>query len=82
VTVSKGWVTLRGEVRWRYQKRAAERTVRRLPGVRGVTNLITIRPLGRTPPEQLKVGIREALVRNARTDAERITVEVDGSESS
>jgi hypothetical protein len=39
VTVSKGWVTLRGEVEWGYERRAAERVVRRLAGVRGVTNL-------------------------------------------
>src|SRR5882672_8187493 len=41
VTVSKGWITLRGEVEWQYQKQDAERVVRRLSGVRGVTNLIT-----------------------------------------
>jgi osmotically-inducible protein OsmY len=78
VTVSKGWVTLRGEVEWQYQKRAAERAVRRLPGVRGVTNLITVRPRVRTSPEELRRRIKDALVRNAETDAERITVEVDG----
>jgi BON domain len=35
VTVSKGWVTLEGDVEWQYQKREAENTVRRLWGVRG-----------------------------------------------
>src|ERR1700730_8282226 len=44
VTVSKGWVTLKGEVEWQYQKQDAERVVRRLSGVKGVTNLITIKP--------------------------------------
>ena len=78
VTVSKGWVTLHGEVQWQYQKRAAERTVRRLPGVRGVTNLITVRPRVKTSPEELKTRIKDALVRDAETDAEHITVEVDG----
>jgi len=29
VTVSKGWVTLKGEVEWQYQKEDAERVVRR-----------------------------------------------------
>jgi osmotically-inducible protein OsmY len=37
VTVSKGWVTLKGEVEWQYQKEDAERVVRRLTGVKGVT---------------------------------------------
>ena len=44
VTVSKGWVTLKGEVEWQYQKQDAERVVRRLSGVKGVTNLITVKP--------------------------------------
>src|SRR5438045_9467812 len=36
ITVSKGWVTLRGQVEWQYQKQDAERVVRRLQGERGV----------------------------------------------
>jgi osmotically-inducible protein OsmY len=44
VTVSKGWVTLQGEVEWQYQKQDAERVVRRLSGVKGVINLITVKP--------------------------------------
>jgi osmotically-inducible protein OsmY len=78
VTVSQGWVTLRGEVEWQFQRRAAERAVRNLTGVRGVTNLITVRPNVPPPPEELRRRIREALVRDAETDAQRITVEVDG----
>src|SRR5207302_8661690 len=30
ITVSKGWVTLKGEVEWQYEKEDAERVVRRL----------------------------------------------------
>ena len=41
VRVSKGWVMLKGEVDWRFQLRDTERVVRRLTGVKGVTNLIT-----------------------------------------
>jgi osmotically-inducible protein OsmY len=33
VSVSGGWVTLRGEVDWDYQRREAERVVRNLTGV-------------------------------------------------
>jgi osmotically-inducible protein OsmY len=44
VTVSKGWVTLRGEVEWQYQREDAYNVVRRLSGVKGVTNLIVVRP--------------------------------------
>jgi osmotically-inducible protein OsmY len=78
VTVSKGWVTLEGEVDWEYQKEEAERVVRRLAGVRGVTNLITVRPKTKPSPEELKKKIEDALVRSAETDAKRITVEVQG----
>ncbi|GAB3068785.1 hypothetical protein GCM10027186_22580 [Micromonospora schwarzwaldensis] len=43
VTVADGWVTLHGEVGWEYQRRAAERSVARLTGVRGLSNGITVR---------------------------------------
>jgi osmotically-inducible protein OsmY len=78
VTVSQGWVTLRGEVEWQFQRRAAERAVRRLAGVRGVTNLLVVRPRVRTSPAELKQQIGAALVRNAQTDAQQISVEVAG----
>lgn len=76
VTVSRGIVTLRGEVSWEYERRAAERAVRRLSGVRNVVNLIKVRPRVTPSPERLTRQIQDALVRNAETDAERIRVEV------
>ena len=79
VTVSKGWVTLRGEVEWQYQREDAERVVRRLAGVKGVTNLITVKP--RVTAPELKKKIEDALVRNAEIDANKITVEVQGSKA-
>ena len=77
VTVSKGWVTLRGEVEWQYQKEDAERVVRRLQGVRGISNLIVVRP--RLSPTAVKDKIEQARVRSAELDAQRISVTVDGS---
>ena len=77
VTVSKGWVTLKGQVEWQYQKEDAERAVRRLTGVTGVTNLITV--TAKTTATDLKQKIKDALVRSAETDASRIDVEVDGT---
>jgi osmotically-inducible protein OsmY len=77
VTVSKGIITLTGEVEWQFQKVDAAWVVRRLLGVKGVVNLITVKP--RVRPEDLKRKIEEALVRSAKTDAEQITVEVQGS---
>jgi osmotically-inducible protein OsmY len=77
VTVSQGWVTLKGEIEYAFQKRDAERAVRRLSGVKGVTNLITVKP--QVFPSDLKQQIERALVRNAETDARNITIEVEGS---
>jgi osmotically-inducible protein OsmY len=76
VTVDKGWVTLRGEVEWQYQKEEAERVVRRLWDVKGVSNLIVVKPLA--TPTDLKKKIEDALVRSAEVDAKNITVEVQG----
>jgi osmotically-inducible protein OsmY len=78
VTVSKGWVTLKGEVEWGFQRADAERVARRITGVRGVSNLITVRPRQKPSPEETKRKIEDALVRNAEMDAKRITVEIDG----
>jgi osmotically-inducible protein OsmY len=77
ITVSKGWVTLKGEVEWQYQRQDAERVVRRLSGVRGVTNLIVVK--ARVTPSELKQKIEQALLRSAALDAERVTVEIQGS---
>ena len=77
VTVDHGWVTLKGEVEYYFQKRDAERAVERLSGVRGVTNLLVVK--SQPTPSDLKEQIEKALVRNAETDARRITVEVGGS---
>ena len=77
VTVEKGWVTLEGEVDWQYQREDAERVVRQLEGVKNVTNLITVK--AKPTPSDLKKQIEQALVRSAETDADKITVEVQGS---
>jgi osmotically-inducible protein OsmY len=53
VTVDKGWVTLKGELEWQHQKQEAERVIRRLWGVKGVSNLITLKPLA--SPSDLKL---------------------------
>jgi osmotically-inducible protein OsmY len=76
VTVSKGWVTLKGEVEWQFEKDDAERVTRRLTGVKGVTNLIVVKP--HVSPSDIKRKIEDALRRSAETDAQRIQVNVQG----
>ena len=78
VTVEKGWVTLEGEVDYYYQAEEAERSVRHLTGVKGATNLITVRSQPTPSVEEVKRRIKEALQRGAEFDADRIGVEVQG----
>ncbi|BCB90220.1 BON domain-containing protein [Phytohabitans suffuscus] len=78
VTVTGGRVQLRGEVEWEYERGEAERAVRGLAGVRGVTNAVAVRPRRRIEPDDLERRIAQALLRSAETDAERIMVEQDG----
>ena len=79
VTVDKGWVTVKGEVEWQYQRQEVERVIRRLWGVKGVSNLITLKPLA--SPTDLKKKIEDALVRTAEVDANNISVEVQRSKA-
>ena len=78
VVVKNGWVTLEGAVEWNYQREYAERAVRPLKGVKGVTNLIELKP--RATPSEIKQKIEEAFRRSAEIDANRVTVETFGSE--
>jgi osmotically-inducible protein OsmY len=79
VTVDKGWVTLKGDVEWQFQKLEAERAVRGLWGVKGVSNLIVVKPAA--SPSDLKKKIEDALIRTAQIDASNIAVEVHGSKA-
>ncbi|MEV4821124.1 BON domain-containing protein [Micromonospora sp. NPDC049274] len=76
VTVANGWLMLRGEVEFGWQRRAAEGELRRLDGVRGITNLVEVRPSAPPAGERLRQDVRRALARTL--GAERVTVEVDG----
>ena len=76
VTVAAGWVMLRGEVEFGFQRRTAERELRRLRGVRGVTNLIEVRPPAPPGDEQQRLDLCRLLLR--RTGTERIDARVDG----
>jgi osmotically-inducible protein OsmY len=77
VTVSDGRITLEGDVDWQYQREAAAVAVRHLFGVRGVSNLITIKP--HVSSTEIRTKIEAALRRAAALDAQRITVETEGS---
>ena len=78
VTVKDGWVTLEGEVDWHYEREEAKWSAYRQRGVVGVSNLIHLTPVA--VPTGLLRDIIEAFKRNASIDANRITVELAGSE--
>jgi osmotically-inducible protein OsmY len=77
VVIHDGWITLEGEVDWGYQRTMAEDTVRRLTGVRGIWNQVTVRP--QVTSGTIKTKIEDAFRRSAEVDAGRISVEIDGS---
>ena len=62
---------------WNYQKETAERAVRTIRGVKSISNLITVKP--KVTPSDVKKKIEDAFVRSAQLDANKVTVEVDGS---
>jgi osmotically-inducible protein OsmY len=78
VVVKNGWLTLEGEVEWNYQRERSEEAVRRVRGVKGITNWIQVKP--RVAPTEVRRKIEEALRRAAEIDASRVTVEANGSE--
>jgi len=62
VVVRDGWLTLSGEVGWRFEHDAAAREVRRLWGVVGVSNHITLK--ARVNTDNLADEISDALQRS------------------
>jgi osmotically-inducible protein OsmY len=78
VVVKDGWVTLEGSVEWNYQRTRADEAVRRVRGIKGISNLIVLKP--HAAPSDIKAKIEEAFRRNAEIDASRITVDANGGE--
>ena len=78
VVVKNGWVTLEGSAEWEYQRNRAEAAVRRVRSIKGISNLITLKP--RVAPSEIKAKIEEALKRMAEVDADRVTVTANGGE--
>ena len=76
VKVENGWGYLSGEVKWNYQKAAANRAVQDLIGVHGVSNMISIKQA--VEPLDIKDKIKKAFERMADVDAKNISVDVDG----
>ena len=78
VKVEKGWVTLTGDVDWRFQKEMAQDDVRRLHGVIGVSNQLRVRPS--PPADDIREQILDAFHRSWLSDPGAVDVRVEGSE--
>jgi len=78
IIVKDGWLTLEGSAEWNYQRERAEQAVRRIRGVKGVSNMISLKP--RVAPFEIKRKIEDALKRQAALDASNISVETNGGE--
>ncbi|GBD49570.1 BON domain-containing protein [Methylopila sp. Yamaguchi] len=78
VVVKDGWVTLEGSAEWNYQRARAEDAVRRVRGIKGVSNMIVLKP--RVSATEIKAKIEDAFRRSAEVDADQVTVEAHGSE--
>ena len=72
--VENGYVTLSGQVDWRYQANRARDHVAGLSGVKGVTNTITVKP--HLAVSDVKQRIEKALTRSAELEAKAIKVAV------
>jgi osmotically-inducible protein OsmY len=72
VKVENGWLTLTGQVNWYFQKEAAEREVRYLMGVIGVSNQITIK--SHVDTAHLQDDIQRALHRSIFFQPEKVHV--------
>ncbi len=78
LTVREGWLTVEGHVNWRYQSNAVDTAVRAVYGVKGVDNLIAIKPLAaNVSASSVKTKIESAFQRHAHRDAKKIRVTVD-----
>ena len=76
VTVDNGWLTLEGTVDWQYQRKAAERAVQGLTGMKHLSNRITVTP--RVSPANVKEKVEAAFKRSAELEARNLRVATDG----
>ena len=75
VRVQNGWVWLVGEADWHFQRRAAERAVENIAGVKGVTNIVRLKPRARDT--NLEKDLARALSRVAKLADQTIGITVN-----
>jgi osmotically-inducible protein OsmY len=75
--VQNGWITLEGVIDWNYQRQAAEWAVESLMGVKGVSNLISVKMHPITV--DIKEKVTNAINRSAALKTREIKVETNGN---
>ncbi len=75
VSIENGWITLKGEADWDYERTAAKNAVSSLMGVRGVSNNIVIKE--KVLIADVKSHIEQALKRSAEAEGRQIDVKVN-----
>jgi osmotically-inducible protein OsmY len=75
IMVDNGWIYLDGVVEWEYMKKAAEKAVSDLIGVRGVTNRIQVKG-AELDAKDVRRKINAAFHRSATIDASNIEIDV------
>ena len=73
VTVANGWLTLSGSVDWQFQRSEAERVVKNISAVIGVTNNITIKSTPKV--SDVRERIRRELERTIEQELNHIQIE-------
>ena len=76
IRVEKGWVTLEGVVEWQFQRQDAHNVVAHLLGVKGVSNMVTLKP--KPTSVDIHAHIEAAFKRSSALDAGKVKVEVTG----
>lgn len=73
IKVEEGWIYLEGEVAWEYERKAAEKAVENIRGVKGVINSVKIK-FKKVEASEIKKKIKAAFHRHATVDASNIQV--------
>ena len=76
IDIEDGWIALTGHVARQSQREDAEGDLRRLPGVAGVDNLLTIKP--QVSVEKVAAAITHAMGRSWMYDPNNIDVSAEG----
>jgi osmotically-inducible protein OsmY len=74
--VEKGVVTLEGSTEWYFQKISAQKAIENIDGIYGIINNLKVQ--NRLTVDDVKQKIKQAFLRHATLDSDKIKIEVTG----